>query len=46
MKKFKLPVSKKEKTIIINALIDFRNNLIKQQRYTDSVDELILKINK
>ncbi len=46
MKKIKLPINNKEKQIIINALIEFRNDLIKQKRYTDSVDELLIKVNK
>jgi hypothetical protein len=46
MKKIKLPINNNEKRIILNALIEFRNNLLKEKRYTDSVDELILKISK
>lgn len=46
MKKIKLPINNKEKQIIINALIEFRNDLIKQERYTDSVDELLIMVNK
>lgn len=46
MKKIKFPITNNEKRIILNALIEFRNDLLKQSRYTDPVDELILKINK
>ena len=41
-----LELDKYELGILINALNEFRNKLIKQGRYTDPVDELILKINK
>jgi len=40
MKKIKFPITNNEKRIILNALIEFRNDLLKQNRYTDSVDEL------
>ena len=46
MKKIKFPINNKEKQIIINALIEFRNDLIKQKIYTDSVEELFIKVNK
>lgn len=45
-KKIKLPINKYEKEIIINALIEFRNTLLQQDRYTNPVDELIIKVNK
>ena len=32
--------------IIIKALIELRNQLIAEGRYTDAVDELILKVTK
>ena len=41
-----LELDKYELGILINALNEFRNKIIKQGRYTDPVDELILKINK
>lgn len=44
-KKIKLPIYNNETKIIINALNEFRNKIIKQGRYTEPVDELILKIN-
>lgn len=46
MKKIKLPIYNKERIIIFNALNEFRNKLIKEGRYTDPVDELIIKVNK
>lgn len=30
--------------IIINALIELRNQLIRECRYTDAVDELLIKL--
>ena len=44
MKKYKL--DEYETGIIINALIAFRNQLIAEGRYTDAVDELLLKFCK
>ena len=42
MKKYKL--DDYEVRIIIRALVDLRNQLIAEGRYTDAVDELILKL--
>ena len=33
-----------EINIIVRALVDFRNQLIAEGRYTDAVDDLLLKI--
>ena len=30
--------------IVINALNDFRNSLIQQERYTDAVDDIMIKV--
>ena len=30
--------------IVINALNDFRNSLIQQGRYTDAVDDIMIKV--
>lgn len=35
-----------EVNIIIRALVDFRNQLIAENRYTDAVDELLLRFCK
>ena len=35
-----------ERNILINALNEFRNNLLDQQRSTDAVDELMIKIHE
>ena len=35
-----------ERRVVINSLIDLRNNLISQGRYTDIIDELLIKFTK
>lgn len=46
MKKIKIKYNKEEIKLILVALNEFRNKLIHQGRYTDPVDELLIKINK
>lgn len=46
MKKIKLPIKNIKTNIILNALIQFKNDKLKQGIYTESIDELILKLNK
>ena len=46
MKKIKIKYNKEEIKIILVALNEFRNKLIYQGRYTDPIDELLIKINK
>ncbi len=43
-KKIQMYISDNEKSILIAALIDMKNNLHAQGRYTDCVEEIILKI--
>ena len=43
-KKCRLTLSDHEYRIVINAINDMRNSLIRVGRYTDSVDELLLKV--
>lgn len=45
-KKIKLPIKSEETKMILNALIQFKNEKLKKGIYTDSIDELILKLNK
>ena len=45
MKKVKIKYNKNELKIILLALNEFRNNIIKQGRYTEPIDEVIIKIN-
>ena len=44
MKKYYIVFNEYERGIIINALNDKRNALIKEGRYTDAVDEILLKV--
>ena len=48
MKKLKyyLTVSTEETRVILRSLIELKNKLIREGRYTDCVDELIIKISK
>ena len=46
MKKMKLPIKNIEINIILNALIQFKNDKLKQVIYTEPIDELIIKLNK
>ena len=44
--KIKLPIKNIETNIILNALIQFKNDKLKQGIYIEPIDELILKLNK
>ena len=44
MKKMYIKLSEEETNIIIRSLVEMRNSLIEQGRYTDPVNELILKL--
>ena len=44
--KYHLYLTHDERRIIINSLICLKNDLISQDRYTDGVDELIVKLTK
>ena len=44
MKKYYIVFDEYERGIIIHALNDKRNALIKEGRYTDAVDEVLLKV--
>lgn len=46
MKKIKLPIKNIETNVILNALIQFKNDKLKQGIYTKPIDEIILKLNK
>lgn len=43
-KKHYIALDDLERRLIINCLNDFRNNLISKGKYTDGVDEVLLKI--
>jgi len=40
----KVKLTDDEQALIVRLLIDFKNELIRQGRYTDAVDDLLLKI--
>ena len=43
-KKIRLTLNDHEYRIVINAINDMRNSLIRVGRYTDAVDDLLLKV--
>ena len=43
-KKYCLKLDNYEYRIVVNALNDLRNSLIQQGRYTDAVDDIMIKI--
>ncbi len=43
-KKYRIVLDDYEWKIVINALNDFRNSLIQQGRYTDAVDDIMIKV--
>ena len=44
--KYHLYLTHDERRTVINSLICLKNDLISQGRYTDAVDELIIKLTK
>lgn len=44
--KYHLYLTSDERRTIINSLIDLRNDLISQGRYTDIIDDLMIKLTK
>ncbi len=44
--KYHLYLTPDERRTVINSLIDLRNELISQGRYTDIIDELLIKLTK
>jgi hypothetical protein len=43
-KKYHLYLTADEQSKVIQSLIDLKNNLIAQRRYTDAVDDVLLKV--
>ena len=41
--KYHIYLTAEERRVVINSLIDLRNNLISQGMYTDLVDELLIR---
>ena len=44
--KYHLYLTPDERRTVISSLIDLRNDLISQGRYTDIIDELLIKFTK
>ena len=44
--KYHLYLTHDEHRTVINSLIDLKNHLVTQGKYTDAVDELIVKLTK
>ena len=42
--KYYIPYTEEEVRIVLHSLVQMRNRLIREGRYTDCVDELIAKI--
>lgn len=42
--KFHIYLDSQERTILLHSLVELKNQLIQQGRYTDCVDELIFKV--
>lgn len=45
-KKYHLFLTTDERRLILNSLIDMKNQLIRTGRYTDAIDEIIIKLTK
>ena len=44
--KYHIYLTGEERRAVINSLIDLRNDLISRGKYTDIIDELIIKFTK
>lgn len=44
--KYHIYLTPNERRTVINSLIDLRNVLISQGRYTDIIDEMLIKLTK
>ena len=44
--KYQIHLTAEERRAVINSLIDLRNDLISRGKYTDIIDELIIKFTK
>ena len=42
--KFRIYLNTEEKRLILHSLVEFKNDLIKQGRYTDCIDDIIIKV--
>lgn len=46
MKKYHVYLTFKQRRLLLDSLIDMKNELIKTGHYTDAVDEIIIKVTK
>lgn len=44
--KYYLYLTDEEYRLVLQSLVSLKNNLIREDRYTDAVDELIIKLSK
>ncbi|MEE0872761.1 MAG: hypothetical protein UIH27_04715 [Ruminococcus sp.] len=44
--KYHIYLTPDERRTVINSLIDFRNDFISRDKYTDIIDELLIKLTK
>ncbi|WP_270461249.1 hypothetical protein [Faecalitalea cylindroides] len=44
--KYYLYLTDEEYSLVLQSLVSLKNNLIREDRYTDAVDELIIKLSK
>nr|WP_303688798.1 hypothetical protein [Ruminococcus bromii] len=44
--KYHIYLTSEERRAVINSLIDLRNDLISRGKYTDVIDELLIKLTK
>lgn len=44
MKKYKFKIGYDEKKIIVESLIEFRNKILKEGRYAEPINELLVMI--
>ena len=44
--KYHIYLTAEERRVVINSLIDLKNDLISRGKYTDIIDELIIKFTK
>ena len=44
--KYHIYLTADERHTVFNSLIDLRNDLLSQDRYTDIIDELLIKLTK
>ena len=46
MKKYHVYLTNEQRRILLDSLIDMKNELVRTGHYTDAVDEIIIKVTK